>query len=1148
MPEITEIISQKAIDGIIQTDKAISTLDQQTQNFVKTVEQLSGALKKGDLTIKEVQKAQKQANDVTKNTIKLNQQLDSAAAALEKQRQRGLAAMAKQAEAIKKAGLATAKAAGQESLYFKELKKVEQQQKANATATEKAGLATAKRVGKESQYFQALKKTAAQQQKAQAKEREMNSAMKMTVKSEEDLIRQTNALVAARKKLDLTTSEGIAKRKEMTAQIAANTEKLKQYDAEIGRSQRNVGNYKSALGGLKSQIGGLIGMYVGVYGLISAIKSTITTTIQFEKTFKNVLTLLSDSDKIKFGSFLREGSIKIMSDFGFSIKDVNKALFDTISAGVPAADAIEFLRKASVLAIGGVTSLGTAVDGVTTIVNSYGLSMKDVSKVTAAFFSAQKFGKVTVEELNQEVGSSAPIAHAAGVSFQELLSIYAELTKEGIKATEATTAIKGIINAVIKPTQESEKVFKSLGIQVGLTAVRQQGLYNILVKVANATGDNADALTKLIPNRRALLGITALGTDALKDYDKILKTVNEDYGKNSSLTKAYGVQMDTFRTKIDQVKGAWRGLVLSVDKPTSSLGRALKDLLTDTKNFLNFLSMHKDIKPLEDPFKNLTPEQLNKKLVDLQASSKRITALISQEGERLKKLYGKDFTSFDDIIQKKEGAQLKYYFHVSAGIDAQIADIKKLTKEESKQQDKATEKLKEAEAQREHDRKESLKKTKDAEFQMFASTLDKQLKSIEVQAQAYRTAGVSEVKIAKWVNAQKEEIYQKANDKILADYDAQLKKIEERAKEAMKVMFTLPEEQNVSDQATSIAEDPQVVAQANRNREILALANKLSKDVVNVHNITIAEIDELEKHDVKNKEKYEALKTEIVKRNLKERVSKIEFALRTIQKAGNMIMESSMKTMEIQSNNLQVQNEKADAQLDDLIQKSKDRQQSEVDAAGNNQQKIAEINARYARQQKALQDQKAANDQALQKKQNEIRHKEDVAQKESALFNIALSTAQALIQLWVKPGFPAAIPMMAVVGGLGLLEAGLVLAEPLPQYYTGTDSAKGGVISVAERGRELVETKTGEKLLFDKPSLATGLEGAKIYTNEETERIFASAGKDDFIIRDEMRLQTKSITDAIRNKKEYTFDIQHGKITEREGNYFKEYLNRKIGL
>ena len=199
----------------------------------------------------------------------------------------------------------------------------------------------------------------------------------------------------------------------------------------------------------------------------------------------------------------------------------------------------------------------------------------------------------------------------------------------------------------------------------------------------------------------------------------------------------------------------------------------------------------------------------------------------------------------------------------------------------------------------------------------------------------------------------------------------------------------------------------------------------------------------------------------------------------------------------------------------------------EIEMAGDNAAKKKLIEKRYA------------------KEIAKIKTKQAKADKAQALFNIAIKTAEAVIGLWAKPGFPAAIPMTAFVVGLGLLEAATVAAKPIPKFAKGTKNAPEGLALVGEAGKEIIE-QDGKAAVVEKPTLTYLKRGAKVYNNMETERIFKEAGSDDFQIRDAINEQTRDIVSAIANKKELHINLRTGTIAERENGYFKEYYNKKI--
>ena len=124
------------------------------------------------------------------------------------------------------------------------------------------------------------------------------------------------------------------------------------------------------------------------------------------------------------------------------------------------------------------------------------------------------------------------------------------------------------------------------------------------------------------------------------------------------------------------------------------------------------------------------------------------------------------------------------------------------------------------------------------------------------------------------------------------------------------------------------------------------------------------------------------------------------------------------------------------------------------------------------------------------KKKNEIAKKEAKAKKEQAIMNIAIDTAQAIMGLWVKPGFPAAIPMAIAVGALGALQIGMVASQKIPQYAKGTDNHSGGLMLVNDGKGANYEEKVvlpsgkvirpqGRNVLMDAPK------GTKVLNHEQ---------------------------------------------------------------
>jgi signal recognition particle GTPase len=71
----------------------------------------------------------------------------------------------------------------------------------------------------------------------------------------------------------------------------------------------------------------------------------------------------------------------------------------------------------------------------------------------------------------------------------------------------------------------------------------------------------------------------------------------------------------------------------------------------------------------------------------------------------------------------------------------------------------------------------------------------------------------------------------------------------------------------------------------------------------------------------------------------------------------------------------------------------------------------------------------------------------------------------------------------------------------------------------------------------------SGMQGAKIYTNQETERIFNGSGSDSSEIKELTKIN-KRVASALENQTHYHFKTD--RIIKSKGNYRKTWLNTKL--
>lgn len=387
-----------------------------------------------------------------------------------------------------------------------------------------------------------------------------------------------------------------------TKEFVLKSKQLKKVSAELKKVRNTARDTRSMIGRMSDGFNKFFGVIAAggaiLVGFVMRFQRMTDSIVDFEKGMTNVKTLLSDEQLAESGQQLDDLALSLIKR-GHAIDTTTKSIFDAISAGVDAAEAVQFMDNADRLAVGGKTELATATDGLTSVMNAYGKSVSESGEIADAFFSAQKAGKTTVAELAANIGQIAPIAASLDVSYQELLSSQAALTKKGISTAEATTYLKGAMTALIKPTDLASKLFQQeFGHGLGASEVKAQGFTTILGELSQLMQKYPDAMAEAIPNVRGLTAVTALAGDGFESYTDILEQVKNDIGETSSLSSAYAKQQETTDMAIRRAKGTLTELTLSMREQLAPImirgANLVEQFATGLKNFTRYVKENKD--------------------------------------------------------------------------------------------------------------------------------------------------------------------------------------------------------------------------------------------------------------------------------------------------------------------------------------------------------------------------------------------------------------------------------------------------------------------------------------------------------------------------------------------------------------------------
>ncbi len=310
----------------------------------------------------------------------------------------------------------------------------------------------------------------------------------------------------------------------------------------------------------------------------AAFALAVLAAAKFETKMAAVNTLLGkDSDK----AFKRLSAsvIELSTIVPESATELADALYQVVSATVPANEAMEVLEASARGAVAGVSDTTSTFNLFSSVIKGYGKEWKDVGKVSDIAFQTIKLGQTTMAELATTMGGAIPLAASLGIGFEEVAGATAALTGVTGNTSEVMTQLEGIMTLLAKkPTAELRKAFKALGVASGKKLVDKFGSLSGAMKALKGYTDlTGKEVTELIGRKEAMVGFLALTGEQADAFAKKTLAMADAVGATD---EAFAKQMDTFSAQADIIKN-------TVQAAFIELGNEILPVLKDILKYLN---------------------------------------------------------------------------------------------------------------------------------------------------------------------------------------------------------------------------------------------------------------------------------------------------------------------------------------------------------------------------------------------------------------------------------------------------------------------------------------------------------------------------------------------------------------------------------
>jgi TP901 family phage tail tape measure protein len=244
--------------------------------------------------------------------------------------------------------------------------------------------------------------------------------------------------------------------------------------------------------------------------LAAGLGYSIYAAVQLEQRLRNVSTIAPEvGDHIgEFADRLLEMSKTVPQ----SVNQLAEGLYDVVSSGFAAEDAMRILQVSSVAASAGLTDTATSARAITSVLNAYGLSAMNASEVSDVLFATVNAGIVTFEQAANQIGDFIGLAAASGAEFSDVMGGFAAITRAGINSAQAATGIQNVLRALVRPSENLQAALKDIGMESGAASIEAlgfKGTIEALAKAENSATLQAQGMSKAMADQAAKVDLSA---------------------------------------------------------------------------------------------------------------------------------------------------------------------------------------------------------------------------------------------------------------------------------------------------------------------------------------------------------------------------------------------------------------------------------------------------------------------------------------------------------------------------------------------------------------------------------------------------------------------------------------------------------------
>ncbi|MEK7980131.1 phage tail tape measure protein [Klebsiella michiganensis] len=238
------------------------------------------------------------------------------------------------------------------------------------------------------------------------------------------------------------------------------------------------------------------------------------------------------------------------------------------------------------MALAGGMDLGESADIGSNILSQFTLPAGEMDRVSDVLTAAFTRTNTDLRSLGDTMKYAGPVASKLGISLEEAAGMAGILANNGLRGSDAGTAMRSSLARIASPTAGAAKALKQLGVSVSDASGKMRPVETILLDLYKATKKYGQVdqvgFFKDIAGEEAFVGLQTLVAGAGSgELQKLVRELKGAGGEASAVAKKMA---DNLSGDLKNLDSAWEGFRIqieeTIDGPLRKLTQNLSDVIT----------------------------------------------------------------------------------------------------------------------------------------------------------------------------------------------------------------------------------------------------------------------------------------------------------------------------------------------------------------------------------------------------------------------------------------------------------------------------------------------------------------------------------------------------------------------------------------